>query len=214
MGVLSASMLTLREGRRFVSRRLTPGELRIVTSAMATWESCPDAAGAAAMREALRSGRLLAMHSLSFARVEERSTFGYTDERGRILLNPNLCFGNQRLSGKSDHGDLVATMCTLYHESRHMLYGATEASAYEDEWVFARRNQAWAAASQPELARELSVWGEEMPCRIQLYVGDTMVAKIQGRVEQRYAHLSTDGAPSAPSEELGALWLRLPLADL
>jgi hypothetical protein len=158
----------------------------------------------------MRSNRLFAMSTLSFDRVEERSTFGYTDERGRILLNPNLCFGNQRLSGsaKPDSGDVVATMCTLYHESRHLLYKATEASAYEDEWLFVRRSIVWAGRSrQPELARELTLWSEEMPCRIQLYVGDSLVPKIQSRVELQCATLEAE--PEA-SPSVGTALLELP----
>lgn len=186
IGIFAASMLTWREGRRFVSRPLLPQEARIVMAALNLWQSTPDPPdGLARLRAMAAEGKLLAMSSLTFERAEERATFGYTDERGRILINPNLCFANQRMCepDRPDVTDVVATLCTLYHESRHLMYQTNEAQAYELEWGFVRRTTSWARQNQPTLARELTHWDEEMPMRIRLYVGDTMVEKIRAKVD-------------------------------
>ena len=189
IGIFVASMLTWREGRRFVSRPLLPQEARIVMAALNLWQSTTEPPAAIARLRAMASeGKLLAMSQLTFQRAEERATFGYTDERGRILINPNLCFANQRTCepDRPDTGDIVATLCTLYHESRHLLYQTGEAQAYEMEWGFVRRTTSWARVDQPTLARELGSWEEEIPVRIRLYVGDTMVEKIRARVEENW----------------------------
>ena len=39
MLILAASMLTVREGRRFLSRGLTASEERVVRAALALWEA-------------------------------------------------------------------------------------------------------------------------------------------------------------------------------
>lgn len=186
MMIFSASMLTWREGRRFVSRPLLPQEARIVLAALKLWETTPEPPEAMLRLRAMAlEGKLLAMSSLTFERAEERATFGYTDECGRILVNPNLCFANQRMCGadRPDEVDVVATLCTLYHESRHLLYQMPEAQAYEQEWVFVRRTIHWARKNQRmSLAHNLAQWDEEMPTRIRLYVGDAMVEKIRTSV--------------------------------
>lgn len=187
MAIFSASMLTWREGRRFVSRPLLPQEARIVMASLNLWERTAESPPALLRLRAMAAeGKLLAMSPLTFQRAEERATFGYTDERGRILINPNLCFANQRMCepNRPDGSDMVATLCTLYHESRHLLYQTPEPQAYEQEWGFVRRTIRWARENQQlELARDLGQWDEEMPTRIRLYVGDSMVETIRAKVE-------------------------------
>jgi hypothetical protein len=201
MLVFSASMLTLHEGRRFVSRRLTAQEIRIVQASLALWEGALQKQDVARLRTMLAANDLLAMDSLTFARPEERGTFGYSDEHGRILLNPNLCFANHRMAGERTAGmdDEVATMCTLYHETRHLLHGATEAVAYEDEWQFARCARRWACRrGMSGLAGDLAEWEMEMPGRIRLYVGEAVLQKIRARVGKRVAAGDSGQAASAP----------------
>jgi hypothetical protein len=179
-------MLTLREGRRFASRSLHPAEIRIVLAALKLWERSPEGKDAVRMRAVLADGQLLAMGSTSFSRAEERSTFGYRDERGRILLNPNLCFAQQRMSAPRypDSTDVAATMFTLYHESRHLLHQASEEVAYEDEWRFVRGTGAWTGGLlTAELARDIGAWEQEMPGRIKLYLGGATLDQIRARVE-------------------------------
>ncbi len=189
LGIFLASMVTWHEGRRFVARRLTPQETRIVMQALAVWESMPVQerdGDVVLLRRMLLEGRLLAMEASTFERPEERGTFGYTDERGRILLNPNLCFANGRMCGslKPDGCDVVATLCTLYHETRHLIGQAGESLAYEQEWLFARRTLVWAdERGQTALVEDLAEWEREMPTRIRLYLGREALEEIQLRLE-------------------------------
>lgn len=189
LGIFFASMLTWREGRRFAARRLTPQETRIVMQALTVWEKMPvqeRGGDVKLLRQMLLDERLLAMESSTFERPQERGTFGYTDERGRILLNPNLCFANQRMcdSPRPDGCDVVATLCTLYHETRHLIGQASESLAYEQEWLFVRRTSLWAVEKgQTGLVEELAEWDREMPTRIRLYLGREVLQEIQVRVE-------------------------------
>ena len=185
MIILGASMLTFQEGRRFISRDLDPREATLVNASLTLWENVQEPGEQIAirvLRKRLAEGRLRAMSSLSFSRAQERSAFGYTDERGRILLNPRLCFPNMKYLRDSDQDpdDLVSTCSTLYHEACHLLWGASEACAYEREWLFLSRLRAWAEASgNRPLAEEVSVWEKSMPSRIELYVGPAVAEEIR-----------------------------------
>lgn len=178
------SMATWREGRRFVSRRLEPKEARIVGEAMKLWSEIPGVERVEGCRSVLHSGELRVMHALTFVRAQERATFGYTSEHGRILLNPGICFASQRMSGseKPSDSDIVATLATLYHEMQHLRYGATEEAAYEAEWHLVRSAKEWASTQgRPSLSHAFSVWEEEMPERVRLTLGQECVERVQAR---------------------------------
>lgn len=188
--VLAASMLTWREGRRFGSRMLLSSEERVVLSAinlLATQERGP--ATRLLLLEMLQQRKIRAMDRFTFARAEERNAFGYTDERGRILLNPNLCFAYQRtlsprlLNGIAD-ADLVATLATLHHEVTHLLGGASEAMAYEDEWRFVCRLRLWCEAhDQRHLGQELDDWEAHLLPRVRRHVGIAAAEQMRCRME-------------------------------
>lgn len=187
MLVLGASMLTLREGRRFLSRPLTASEARVVASALALW-SKQEGRPQQLLSDMLTDQRIRAMDRMTFARCEERAAFGYTDERGRILLNPNLCFTCQQLLaprlnlGVSDT-DLVATLATLQHEVRHLVSGASEEAAYEEEWRGISRTRRWCARNQmPALSLELLEWERHLPARVRLHVGSAAAEPMQRRI--------------------------------
>ena len=190
MTVLAASMLTWREGRRFGSRALVPSEERVVRAAIELLATQPGGANARSiLTPMLTQHRVRAMDRFTFARAEERNAFGYTDERGRILLNPHLCFAYQRtlsprlLKGIAD-ADLVATLATLHHEIHHLLEGASEESAYEDEWRFVHRLRGWCDTQhRPALAGELLDWEQHLMPRVCLHVGPRAAEKIRQRVE-------------------------------
>lgn len=190
--ILTASMVTLREGRRFVSRDLTEEEVRIVAAAITLWEkAAPEGERTNRLRAMLGDRRLRVMDTPSFVRAQERSTYGYTDERGRVLLNPRLCFANHDLlpeigaapSPCIQCADLVATLTTLYHETTHLFEGASEATAYEEEWLFLRRLSAYASRQRDgSLLEELGDWEKAMPSRVELCLGAETTAEIRGRV--------------------------------
>lgn len=190
MLVLAASMLTWREGRRFGSRPLLAAEERVVLAAidvLATQEQGPS--NRRLLLEMLKQRRIRAMDRFTFARAEERNAFGYTDERGRILLNPNLCFAYQRslsprlLNGVAE-ADLVATLATLHHEVTHLLGGASEAMAYEDEWRFVCRLRSWCELhDQRRLGAELGEWELHLLPRVQKHVGLAAAEKMRCRME-------------------------------
>ncbi len=178
------SLATWREGRRFVSRRLHPEEARIVGEAMTLWGKLPGVERLDDCRSVLRSGELRVMHSLTFVRAQERSTFGYTSEHGRILLNPRICFAQQKMRGGSSpaEADVVATLATLYHEMHHLRHGATEEAAYEAEWRLTRTGREWAEEqSEVSLAQAFTEWEEEIPSRIQLTLGNDVWQRISAR---------------------------------
>ena len=187
MLVLGASMLTLREGRRFLSRPLTASEQRVVQAALELWtrlEGRPQPL----LSSMLLEHRIRAMDKMTFARPEERAAFGYTDERGRILLNPNLCFTCQqllapRLNRRVADSDLVATLATLQHEVRHLVSGASEEAAYEEEWRGITRARQFCACHQmPGLSLELLEWERHLPARVRMHVGSAAAEPMQRRV--------------------------------
>lgn len=178
------SMATWREGRRFVSRRLEPKEARVVGEAMKLWSEIPGVERVEGCRSLVNSGELRVMHALTFVRAQERATFGYTSEHGRILLNPAICFASQRMSGleRPTESDIVATLATLYHEMQHLRYGASEEAAYEAEWHLVRCARAWASdQGRASLSQAFSVWEEEMPERVRLTLGQESVDRVQAR---------------------------------
>lgn len=187
MLIFVASMLTLREGRRFLSRPLTASEERVVLAAL---KLCALQEGRAhpLLLEMLRDQRIRAMDRMTFARPEERSAFGYTDERGRILLNPNLCFTSEQvLAPRLLHGvadsDLVATLATLQHELRHLVSGASETLAYEQEWRYVCRTRSWCARHQRTgLSLELLDWERHLPARVSLHVGAAAAGPMRLRI--------------------------------
>lgn len=182
--VFACSMLTLREGRRFRSRELQAEERTVVSSALDFWGSHGgDPGHVSLLRTLLHQQKIRAMDRETFARAEERNAFGYTDERGRILLNPNLCFAYQRtlaprLCGVVHEGDLVATLATLYHEMRHLLERASEAQAYEAEWRFVRTLR----VGDPAVMRQLQSWEQQMPVRVARHVGPQQLQQMTRRV--------------------------------
>lgn len=187
------SMATWREGRRFVSRRLHPEEARIVAEAMTLWGKLPGVGRLDDCRSVLSSGELRVMHSLTFVRAQERSTFGYTSEHGRILLNPRVCFAQQKMRGGSSpaEADVVATLATLYHEMHHWRHGATEEAAYEAEWQLIRAGREWAELqSQASLAQAFAEWEEEIPSRIQLTLGNAVWQRVLARRSENSGFLS------------------------
>lgn len=180
-------MLTLREGRRFFSRPLTASEERVVESALGLWARLEEKPPKL-LCEMLADHRIRAMDGMTFARCEERTAFGYTDERGRILLNPNLCFTCQqvlapRLNAGVADSDLVATLATLRHEQRHLISGASEEAAYEEEWRCITRTHRWCLEHQmPGLAQEAADWERHLPTRVRLHVGPAAAEPMQRRI--------------------------------
>lgn len=193
MVVFVASMLTLREGLRFVSRPLDATERRIVGRALEIWASLgteEDLRASTRLRDLLSRDLIRAMDRASFERREERITLGYTDERGRILLNPSICFGSYHtlgpaLGGGIQDGDVVRTLSTLYHEDLHREHGAPEAAAYESEWRFLGRVRVHLEGSAPRtrLLVELRDWESDMPGRVEAYVGAARMAQIRRAAE-------------------------------
>ena len=184
VGIFSVSMVTLYEGHRFVSRPLLPPERAVVEAALAAWNEVDPrrAQDIERLRTLLKERKIRAMDNGSFARAEERAAYGYTDERGRILLNPQLCFAYQRSCPRDQVqcGDLVATTATLVHESRHLLEHANEACAYEAEWRFVQKFCRWAEQSgRPDLCEEMCAWESEMPGRVEHYAGRDVLVRIQ-----------------------------------
>ena len=185
MLVLLASMLTWREGRRFASRPLADSEERVVLAAI-QWQ---DACSRRQLADMLQQGRIRAMDRFTFARAEERNAFGYTDEHGRILLNPHLCFAYQRtlaprLTPGIAGGDLVATLATLHHELNHLTEGSSEALAYEEEWRFVcRLGHRCSLNGRADLATEWLEWRQNLPSRVSRYGGVAAVDPIRLRVE-------------------------------
>jgi hypothetical protein len=190
MIVLMASMMTWREGRRFSSRPLAEAEAQVVVAAIQLLASLEQRPGSPhILQKMMQDGRIRAMDRFTFARPQERNAFGYTDERGRILLNPHLCFAYQRtLSPRLIQGvaeaDLVATMATLHHELGHLLGGASEAAAYEQEWRFVGTMQRWCREHDRQaVAAELLEWEQHLPSRVRLHVGGAAAETIRQRVQ-------------------------------
>ena len=186
LGLLSASLLTLREDMRFQSRALRPNEKRIVEQARAIWVQSGVESEVAA---SLDLDNVRAMDDDSFARPQERGTYGYTDKRRRILLNPELCFTVFQIlgpgrDGRVDEADLAPTLATLYHETQHLLYGVSEEEAYLREWRFVRAVQR-ARSNDParaRLKRELERWEDEIPGRIEEKLGPALVPRLRARL--------------------------------
>ncbi len=182
MVLFAVSMATWHEGRRFVSRRLQPRETKVVSSALKLWGEIPHAGYLDDCRDLIRAGQVFAMHPLTFVRAQERATFGYTSEHGRILLNPWVCFGQQQMSGslEPNEADIVATLATLYHETHHLRHGATEEVAYEAEWRLAQRGREWALGEgRNSLSVAFADWEEEMPSRIKLALGQETLVRLR-----------------------------------
>jgi hypothetical protein len=175
LALLAASLLTLREDLRFQSRPLNPAERHIVERALATWKRSGLDPGLLAR---LNPNCIRAMEQNSLTGPAERATFGYTNKRRRILLNPDLCFGVYTLLGSDrDVADLIPTLSTLYHEALHLLDRASEAEAYRGEWRFV--SELRATTSNPRLRRELERWDKEMPSRVRECLGAAELRRIQ-----------------------------------
>lgn len=185
MTIFTASMVTWLESFRFISRPLAPGERLIVARALDTWHRLDPGEEVESLRALLASGNLRAMDEASFRRKQERITLGYTDERGRILLNPDICFSSYRTLGQLSGGgvhdtDLVRTMTTLHHEYQHLRHNACESDAYEAEWRFVRR--CLTRCTDPALTRELEYWEGDMQERVRLYVGTTRFDQLKEKL--------------------------------
>ena len=200
MMLFLVSMATWHEGRRFVSRKLAPKETKVVSTAMKLWSEIPEAGHLDDCRALVSAGQVFAMHPLTFVRAQERATFGYTSEHGRILLNPWVCFGQQQMSGSFEPSDtdVVATLATLYHETHHLRHGATEEVAYEAEWRLVQTGREWAIGeSRRSLAAAFADWEEEMPSRIQLAISREALVRVQTKV--RASHGLARGCDSTGS---------------
>ncbi|MBI3924151.1 MAG: hypothetical protein HY319_01295 [Armatimonadetes bacterium] len=192
--IFTASMITWWEGMRFQSRPLDPAERLIVERSLETWSSlCPepeDLKAVQELRQLLDQEQLRSMDEKCFGRKAERITLGYTDERGRILLNPHICFSTYYALGEHrtervHTSDLVRTLTTVFHEFQHREYGASEAEAYEREWAFARRCLERAElASHRELARELRDWEADMAHRVERYVEPSRLEELKGKLSR------------------------------
>ena len=171
VSLFSLSMLTLGEGLKFTSRQLTAQERRIVVAALECWNRIePDVQAGAAMKAMLRQQQLRAMDEPTFVRAQERATLGYTDEHGRILLNPRICFASWRCLGKAVHAsDVVRTTSVLVHEYHHCDLNESEAQACLAELNFLRK--AWLVEQDPCFAREWRSWGALVTQRVRPYVG-------------------------------------------
>ncbi len=183
MALSATAYVTTREGLRFVSRKLQPTERRVVLTALQAWDELTDGQSASTTRKLrvmLQENRLRSMHGLSFARPRERSTFGYTDERDRILLNPRLCFGSMvwRDKKRVHDYDLVVTLSTLVHEDQHYSRNAGEREAYRVEWLFLR--QALKVARQRGLSysESLALWEEQTALRIGETLGEEQARRL------------------------------------
>lgn len=186
MLVFVASMWTWWEGRRFASRPLERAEAQIVAQALQTWQTlAPEVDGWRDLRTLLAARKVRAMDKASFGRKAERITLGYTDEWGRILLNPNICFSaystlGPRVCQGVQKSDLVRTMTTMHHEYHHLIRRAVESEAYAAEWNFVRvcleRSR---ERDDPELTAALAEWEGEMQERIRLYVGNTRFERLK-----------------------------------
>ena len=168
--LLSVSMVIWWEGMRFQSRELTPEEHAVVTRALDYWaQSKVESSRVSLMRKNLEAGKIRAMDEDSFFRARERSTFGYTDEHGRILLNPKLCFPGLRylgeLSPTRSSMDEVRTLATLYHEHLHLYDRVSEEEACRKEWSFTRK--CLNSCNDPRRQRWFKAWVKEMPGRVQ-----------------------------------------------
>lgn len=171
LGIFAASMMTWREGRRFASRPFRPQELRLVAQALALGERAQqDRSTLQTLADMLSHQSLRAMDLGNGARCEERSAFGYTDEFGRILINPKLCFLYLESTGQENPADLVATLATLIHESQHLLLRASEEQAYQAERASIQRFQLWAVQQgQSRWAEESSLWVSQLEVRARRY---------------------------------------------
>lgn len=187
LSLAATSYVTTREGLRYVSRNLHGGEERIVLAALDAWDELTDERSAdttARLRVMLFQHRLRSIHGDSFVRSRERSTFGYTDERGRILLNPRLCFGSLiiRGGGQVYAHDLVITLSTMVHEDEHFSRQAGEREAYRAEWEFLRRAVVVARSRQLFYADALEHWESQTELRVSENLGPALAAQIRGQL--------------------------------
>lgn len=178
MLIFVCSMLTWREGQKFPSRQLTARERRLVLSALAFWR-----VQGGNPREALRLEELLHNGSIRALDGRQPRTFGYTDERGRILLNPGLCFAYDEILGKEQPqpGDLVATLATLYHEFQHLTERASEAVAYEREWELVHRLLLF--CPDPAYRRQLQAWDQQLPLRVGVQLGAQELQRMRQNIQ-------------------------------
>ena len=171
MVVFLVSACTLKAGLRFPSRALRGEERRLVVEALELWRQWgqfPKMRQSLALM--LQQDRLRAMALEPSAGSRERSAYGYSDEHGRILLNPSLCFLSLKYRGTLDMGDRVATLSTMIHEGQHHLQQASEEFAYRGEWMAIRSLRDWATSQgRAELAQELRLWEVQMPRRMADY---------------------------------------------
>lgn len=170
LAIFAMSMLTWREGQRFQSRSLSAAERVVVESALDLWQQWgEESTSLRRMRQLIQRDRIRAMALGVNARAEERSAFGYCDEHGRILLNPELCFLYWRSLGRLDEADRVATLATLLHEGHHLQAGSDEAMAYAYEARCLNRLVSWSKRrSEPKLHQELRLWESQIGKRRRL----------------------------------------------
>lgn len=203
LAVFSLSMFTCFEGCRFASRPLSGNEKAIVLRALDSWAQSPasEPDTISRLKAMVAHRNLRAMDSCRWSGSAERGTFGYTDERGRILLNPALCFCFQRsLVGSAPHdGDVAITLATLYHESRHLVGQDSESVAYEKEWLFVR---SIIPTVGPALGAELSHWEAHMPERIQCLLGPQAAQDIAKRVDSSSGGLQARESCDGDREKL------------
>lgn len=199
LALAATAYLTTREGLRFVSRPLHADEERVVQAALNAWDQLTDGRArktTGRLREMAHTRKLRAMHGDSFARSRERSTFGYTDERGRMLLNPRLCFGSLSIRGSGEvyAHDLVVTLSTLVHEEEHYTRNVGEREAYRAEWQFLRRSVLVARSRDLPYRVALERWEGEISLRLEENLGPELARQIESELDAELSYERPTGS--------------------
>lgn len=193
MMMVATAWVTTREGLRFISRSLGRDEERVVLEALRAWDELTDEASydtTSRLRTMVYAHRVRCIHGDSFARARERCTFGYTDERGRILLNPRLCFGSLVIRGRNEvyvH-DLVVTLSTMVHEDEHFSRHASEQQAYRAEWRFLKAAVVVARAKELPYAEDLEHWESETGMRVSEKLGAEVATSMQAELDAKVSY--------------------------
>ncbi len=188
LSLLGTAYVTTREGLRYVSRSLRGDEEKVVLAALDAWDELTDDRSAdttGRLRVMVHTRRLRGIDGVAFVSSRERSTFGYTDERGRILLNPCLCFGSLTIRGRGEvyAHDLVVTLSTMVHEDEHFTHQAGEREAYLAEWQFLRRAVGVARSRELPYAEELAQWESHTAQRVAENLGPTLASQLEEQLD-------------------------------
>lgn len=188
LSLAATAWVTTSEGLRYVSRALNPDEQRVLLASLEAWDELTEGRARVTtgrLRVLLNSRRLRCLHGDCFTRTRERSTFGYTDERGRILVNPRLCFGSLIIRGRGEvyAHDLVVTLSTLVHEDEHYSRKASEHQAYRVEWEFLRKSVQVARSRDLPYAEALERWEDQTSLRVEEKLGAALTSQIQAELD-------------------------------